>query len=343
MSFRAKDWENAARELVAHFESRTDLIPAPEERKIKNLDPDFDRSYADLVATMAIRDGNPDSTPEKLLKKGFEEFGRNDMLWVATGGEEGQRPKKTSVQYPYSKYYLMRSDWSPEALYMCLKNGRYSSHGHSDSLGFVMYACGNAIFVEPGVYIYGTPEAVRHNAARSHSTVSVDEKNLENGGGPNQFFAGESVDYINAVGPRYLGLPKSIYPVRRVVFLKPDYWVFSDVVRGEGKHQVDSRFHYANKNAVLDPDNQVALRAYETGGNLAVIPVDPKVISSQFENGDVAGSRDKLTPTQILKQSGAGLRNRSRPKTGSSGRFRVSRLTSFSWTTRWITSLSKNR
>jgi len=238
-----------------------------------------------------------------LLRKGYDELGGQGLLWQASDGEDGAQPVETSVEFPYSNYYVMRSAWTPDALYLCLKNGRYTAHGHFDSLGFVIHALGNPMIVDPGVYIYGTKDTIRIQSTPSHSTVCVDGANLANGGGPNQFFAGRSADYLNARGPEYQGLPRSIFTERRVVFIKPDYWVFSDVVRGSGEHRVDSRFHFANTKAVLDQSTQTAVTTYEQGGNMAIIPVAAGSISSAMENADTAFVHEKLEPALILKQS----------------------------------------
>ncbi len=246
-------------------------------------------------------DGNPDISSRDLLEEGAKEFKRDDMLWVATNGKQGTKPAHTSFEFPYSKYYVMRSDWSPNARYLCLKNGGYTAHGHRDSLGFVLWAGGNQLLMDPGVYIYGTPEAIRMGGTASHCSITVDGQNLQNGGGPNRFFIGDSADLLYAEGPSYDGLPDSIRPVRRIAFLKPDYWVFSDVVRGQGEHQVESHFHYASKDAGLA--GGTAVTTYEKGANLAIIPAEPKRVSSELVDGDVAGQRERLTPAYILKQS----------------------------------------
>ncbi|MEI6916595.1 MAG: heparinase II/III-family protein, partial [Armatimonadota bacterium] len=238
-----------------------------------------------------------------MLKRGAKEFSRKDMLWVATGGAEGTQPERRSIEFPYSKYYVMRSDWTQDARYFILKNGRYTAHGHYDSLGFEMFAYGNPIFVDPGIFIYGTPGAVRLISTKSHSTIQVDGANLQNDGGPSQFFVGYSVDYLNAVGPSYQGLDGSLKAVRRVAFLKPDYWVISDVVDGQGEHQVDSRFHYANKDATLDAKTQIATTTYNKGGNLALIPVNAAKLSSTLEEADTAYVHEKLAPALLLRQS----------------------------------------
>lgn len=240
--------------------------------------------------------------PRKMLARGAERFHRDDMLWVATNGEKGTKPTVTSTAFGYSNYYVMRSDWTPDATYMCLKNGRYTAHGHFDSLGFVLYGYGNPLLVDPGIYIYGTPEAVRLISTPSHNTISVDGANLQNGGGPNQFFAGTSTDYLVATGPQYQRIDESVYPIRRVAFLKPDYWVVSDVVRGSGEHKVDSRFHFANTLAQLDQQTRIAFTTYPSGGNLAIIPVAGGV-SCGMEDGDTAFVHEKHEPALILRQS----------------------------------------
>ena len=241
--------------------------------------------------------------PLELLMRGAERFGRQDMLWVATQGVKGRKPDITSIEFPYSKYYVMRSDWSPDALYMCIKNGRYTAHGHFDSLSFELHAYGNALIVDPGIYIYGTPDAQRLISTRSHSTVSVDGADFHNGGGPNQFFAGESVDYFRGISPEYQGLSPEIRTVRRIAFLKPDYWVVSDLVQGTGKHRIDSRFHFSDLNAVIDPLSGIARTTKTTGGNLAILPAGQKGMSYTLDEGFTAFVHEKKEPALILRQS----------------------------------------
>ncbi len=238
-----------------------------------------------------------------LLKRGAKEFGRQDMLWVATGGAEGAPPERLSVDFPHSGYYVMRSDWTPQARYLVLRNGRYTAHGHFDALSFVMNAYGNPLIVDPGIYIYGTPDAVRLISTKSHSTISVDDANLGNGGGPTLFVTAPGIDFLNAEGPGYQGLDKSIRPVRRVVFLKPDYWVISDVVYGQGKHQVDSRWHFADMAAALDSDTQVAVTTHKEGGNLALIPAGGAILTASMDNADTAYVHEKLEPALMLRRS----------------------------------------
>ncbi len=238
-----------------------------------------------------------------LLKRGAETFGRKDMLWVATDGAEGAPPERLSVEFPHSGYYVMRSGWSPDARYLILRNGRYTAHGHFDALSFILHAGGRLLIADPGIYIYGTPEAVRLISTRSHSTISVDGADLGNGGGPTAFFTGDVVDYLHAEGPAYQGLDRSIRAVRRVAFLRPDYWVLSDLVRGSGEHQVDSRFHFADTAAALDAATQTAVTTHQGGANLALIPAGGASTISVLEDADTAFVHEKLEPALMLRRT----------------------------------------
>lgn len=238
-----------------------------------------------------------------LLRRGAEAFGRKDMLWAATDGREGEMPDRLSVQFPHSGYYVMRSSWSPDARYLILHNGRYTAHGHFDALGFILCAYGSLLIADPGIYIYGTPDALRLISTRSHSTISVDGCDLENAGGPAVFRTGSVADYLRAEGPGYQGLDRSIRPVRRIAFVRPDYWVISDVVRGAGEHRADWRFHFADTMAELDPQTQTARTTRAAGGNLLLIPAGGAKGHSTLEQGDTAFVHEKLEPALILKRS----------------------------------------
>ncbi|MFQ3548675.1 MAG: heparinase II/III family protein [Armatimonadota bacterium] len=252
--------------------------------------------------TPAFGDAGKDNNSASILKAA-DFFKRDDMRWVATNGEQGKIPNVTSIEFPYSKYYVMRSEWGPNGNFMALKNGRYSSHGHFDSLGFVLYAGENEIFVDPAVYIYGTPETRRLMSSANHNTITVDDRDLNNGGGLNQFFAGKNADLFIGVGPDYQGLSSHIYPVRRLAFVKPNYWVMSDIVRGDGEREAAVRFVFNNDKNTLDKSTNIARTTYTKGGNLAVIPVNANNISIVMEEGLSRYGHPDLAKVPILKQS----------------------------------------
>ena len=126
----------------------------------KELPADYlshlERMYAYLATAVmpdgrapALNDAGPGS-PAKLLLEGNRLFpARTDFLWVATSGKEGRRPEPTSIAFPYSGHYVMRSDWQPEARWLLLDAGPYGSgHQHEDALHFMLYAYDRELVVD---------------------------------------------------------------------------------------------------------------------------------------------------------------------------------------------------
>jgi len=66
------------------------------------------------------------------LTWGADYYGRDDFRYVATGGKQGKTPSGTSAFFPIGGWCIMRSDWSPDALYLNLHNGKDMGHGHCD-------------------------------------------------------------------------------------------------------------------------------------------------------------------------------------------------------------------
>lgn len=246
-------------------------------------------------------DGNAGSQISTLLE-GAKDFGRKDMLWVATHGAQGTPPEYTSYAFPVSGYYVMRSDWTPDARYLILKNSHYTSHGHADSTSFMMSAYGRPLIIDPGIYIYGTPEAVRLISTPSHSAVQVDHATIHNDGGPNLWQSTNGFDYIDATGPGYSGV-SGVVNRRRILFVKPDYWVVSDTVTGSGRHLVESRFHLSGGEKVnLDAATEAAVTLQPGKANLMILPLGDRA-SASIEQGDDAIEREKLVPAPIVKYS----------------------------------------
>jgi hypothetical protein len=96
-------------------------------------------------------------------------------------------PRHTSEARPASGYFVLRSDWTPAADYVCVDCGEQaagmrqdavpnSMHGHADCLSIVASLGGRRVLVDSGLYSYnagGSWEAhFRETAA--HSTATVD-------------------------------------------------------------------------------------------------------------------------------------------------------------------------
>jgi hypothetical protein len=117
-----------------------------------------------------------------------------DDLWLlgpdglsAFNALEATPPSQASVALTSSGYYVMRSNWSDTADYVCFDCGEQaagmrrdgipnSMHGHADCLSVVVWLGGRRVLVDSGLYAYncgGAWEAhFRETAA--HNTARVD-------------------------------------------------------------------------------------------------------------------------------------------------------------------------
>jgi hypothetical protein len=123
-----------------------------------------------------INDTNEMDVPS-FLNDLRETFDRPDLLFAATNGAQGEPPQKTSTDFPYSGYYLMRSDWTPSARYLIFDAGSYGGfHGHEDKLSFEMSAYGAPMITDAGAYAYTGDEAFRAYfvSTWAHNTALID-------------------------------------------------------------------------------------------------------------------------------------------------------------------------
>ncbi|MBD3293548.1 MAG: hypothetical protein GF393_11535, partial [Armatimonadia bacterium] len=189
--------------------------------------------------------------------------GREDIDWIQSGGTEGTPPEIASWPLhsgdeSYAGTYFMRSDWTPEAVALRVRFGprqyKYSMRGLGD-VGDV------------GVWGYGMhliPHMSYHPASgefaeygdRSHrgdgmseNTIAVDGVGQSAYGRDvyidepldNPWVTSDQYDYVRG---GYTFDPEQVEAThtRRVLFVKPDYFVVIDRVDAEGAH--DYRMKY---------------------------------------------------------------------------------------------------
>ncbi|ESS67573.1 heparinase II/III-like protein [Methyloglobulus morosus KoM1] len=204
-----------------------------------------------------------------LLQQGYDLYGCEEMLYVATKGKQGTAPKHRSKAFPSGGYYILRSGWgeSLEAYederYLVFDCGDLGAgnHGHLDLLSFEMAAYGQSLIVDPGRYTYDesgeTNWRVLFRGTSYHNTVLVDGLNQTRYEFHKQKFKikGQQPEYalkafISQLGFDYLhGIAHSHeYPVvheRKILFIKGEYWVICDVLRADDVHNYDLLFHLA--------------------------------------------------------------------------------------------------
>ena len=110
------------------------------------------------------------------LLRGGRRFGREDLLYVGSGGEDGSPPKGTSHLMPDAGYAVMRSDWEPDARYMFFDGGPVGTgHQHEDKLAILLSAYGVNFLIDTGPYLYTADKWRQYCVSTAaHSTVLID-------------------------------------------------------------------------------------------------------------------------------------------------------------------------
>ena len=179
--------------------------------------------------------------------------------FVALKTDSDARPFRT---FPDAGLVTMRSDWTDRSKFLGFDAGPQGmgtcAHGHADALSFVCSADGVDWLIDPGTYVYTSSRASRDffRSTEAHNTVVVDDLDQAD---PVDWFKWRQLPHIRLEGS--LSYPELDYAVashdgyarladpvvhrRRIVFVKPDYWLISDELTGEGEHQLKFCFHFA--------------------------------------------------------------------------------------------------
>lgn len=242
-------------------------------------------------------DTNPPTNGKALLLRGAKLWDRKDMLWVGSERKDGSPPAETSYQFPESGYFIMRSDWRPDGAYLALHNGLSTSHGHADANSIVLAWDGEVMLVDPGVYVYGTPESAILSSTRSHSTVQVDASDTHQRNGENVWKSTPEFDYLKATNAGYRGAD-DVRHTREIVFVKPDYWVVRDSVTGSSTRKLDSRFVCMPSKMTVSEDGRRAVARFESGRTLTILTAGKPYSALTVDEGKLATWSD-LKPIPV--------------------------------------------
>ncbi len=225
-----------------------------------------------------------DATEETLWLLGAKGLKAFDEL-------EAQMPARASVAFADSGHYVMRDGWTTDANYLLLDCGAHGSlsygHAHADALGFELVARGRTLLVDPGTYTYTGSMEMRDHFRRSaaHNTLTIDgESSSVPGAGAfkwetaaqaktNRWTSENRFDLFEGTHDGYTRLVQPATHLRKLLFLKNDYWIMRDRIEGAGAHRCDLHFHFA---ADAAPEVDADAVAKKTGDAIALRerPVD---------------------------------------------------------------------
>ncbi len=289
----------------------------------------------------------------EVLQTGYELFPqRRDFQYVASQRAEGEAPVRTSMGLAWSGHYVMRTGWDADSIYMLVDAGPYgSAHQHEDKLHFIVHAYGCSLILDPGNFSYdASPQREYVLTTPGHNTVMVDGMGQRRRGNKETYvraqpWSGEMPpdsdtlwvtttrfdvlrgSYGDGYGRRKEGLPKnvrrpendeyeiedSVTHTRRIIFLKPDYWVIVDTMSAtDGEtHVYEALFHLDAEDAVVD----AASRAVITSSDEANVVIHP-LADAGLDVALIKGQEDPVqgwgnnpwrpVPTAIYRFTGRG-------------------------------------
>jgi len=264
---------------------------------------------------------------------------RADYAWAAGGlapetvwmlGDEGVRAfnalRPAPPADPASRlfadggYAVMRASWEARAHQLIVDAGPLgcpvsAGHGHADLLSVQCAAFGEPYIVDPGMSGY-TADPVWREYFRStgaHSTVTVDGQSQAVTAGAfrwqqrpaarvQRWVSNATVDLIDAVSEAYGRLADPVTHRRRVLFVKPRYWLIVDDLGGAGEHRVDVGFQLAPLR--VEADSSAWMRAHgTTGSGLLLRAFATPPLQAELIEGWVAPDYGQRRPAPYVRFS----------------------------------------
>jgi len=215
-------------------------------------------------------------------------FGRADYAWAATGlapetlwllGSAAAATFSALVPSPPSAppsrcfadggTVVMRSNWESRAHQLLFDVGPLGdpvsgAHGHADLLAIQCAGFGEPRIVDPGTFSYADQRWRDHfRGTAAHSTVTVDGEGQAVPAGSfrwqrrpaarlSSWQSDQRHDFADGSHNAYARLSDPVTHRRRVLFVKPLYWVVVDDLLGAAEHTLAVRFQLGPMSVTVD-------------------------------------------------------------------------------------------
>jgi heparan-sulfate lyase len=255
--------------------------------------------------------------PEDVTRTAEEQFENTTAVLGAYNRVAAQEPSYSSVLLPDAGWAMMRESWDSRARYLFFDYGWDEAwHSHPDFGTFNIWAYGKPIVTECGRGgSYEADISKRwYKQTIAHNTVMVDSRSMRKcvdnrlehwWTGPEYDFAGGTSD-----GYRWIGVLHN----RRVLFVKPDYWIVTDFLPGpayygtsfqtSGYHEFDWLAHFQPTDLVIDEETKRIDTSHDDA-NVALVPLNAEDVEIRTSAGPVATTAGTVDASYIsLHQEG---------------------------------------
>lgn len=215
---------------------------------------------------------------------------RKDFRYMATGGKSGKKPSYSSVWMPWAGWYVMRSGWDKNAMYALFEVGPYGAdHQHEDKLSFILYAYGNRLITECGIYAYDKSKWYDYTlSSRGHNVARIDGKDqnrkairdiedirISKAPLSNRWVSKRRYDYGEGEYTEGYGasLDRTVSHKRSIKFVKNKYWIVTDtfIPSDSLAHTYDTWFHFSTPYYAENKKMKIAYSESPDKSNVAIV------------------------------------------------------------------------
>ncbi|OMD16792.1 heparinase [Paenibacillus odorifer] len=257
---------------------------------------------------------------------GYDQMDYDNAWLFGINGVEGyerltaELPPNLSRSYAHSGHYVMRTGWDEQDLYLYFHCGPLGGgHGHADLLHFDLYAYGRDLLTDLGRYNYSdhTPlrKALKESAAHNTTTVDgigftevTDTWSFSQIAKPTgcQWISHPDFDYVEGSHDGYRHWDDPVYPLRRILFIKPFYWFLVDSFSSRQEHTFSQHFHFAPGTVQMEDGTLICRTKNEREANLCILPVHVDGLQCRVDDGVISREYNLLEPNQYAVYSRKG-------------------------------------
>ncbi len=207
----------------------------------------------------AFNDAHRSKSLVRVFKEMGEFFDRGDFIGAVKNNLSSETlahltvkpcdPKTTSIDFPHSKFVVMRDSWDPKSYFMITNYGEFQNHCHFDQLDFEIYANGIPIAVDAGLGKLGYIDSLHvswYKNPLAHNMITINQavpEKIDKGGYDKIWSHQKFTEYFAATHDGYLTYQKTRHR-RHIIYSKGRYWLIVDelVTKEKGK-DIDFNFH----------------------------------------------------------------------------------------------------
>lgn len=188
--------------------------------------------------------------------------------------------QETSIAFTDAGYFLFRSSWEKDAIWLLLKCGSTGGwHSQPDNCSFELFAYGSYLMPDSGCYTYFGDSEAREwfRASARHQCLTVGEKNIDSNPRLLLWDVKESLTSLTVENQSYpeVAHRRNIFFVNKLFFIIVDEIISSDVPE-------DARFHFQFGPPMVSMQKHGRLEIQNEGaGSLLFVPFtkdsDPKI------------------------------------------------------------------